>query len=42
MKLARTIGLIVQSFILGSLLFLAVCQMAMLATGARVFKYQGF
>ena len=42
MKYARWIGIIFQALMLGGLLFLAIGKMVAMATGARVFEYQGF
>lgn len=39
---ARLAGVALQAMVLGSLLFLAVVEMAALTTGARIFRYQGF
>ena len=42
MTKARLLGIAVQALCLGTLLFLAVCKMVSLESGARVFRYQGF
>jgi len=42
MKFARWTGIIVQALVLGGLLCLAIGKMVAVATGARVFEYQGF
>lgn len=39
---ARWIGICLQAIVLGTMLFLAVVQLAALTTGARIFRYQGF
>ena len=42
MNLWRILGVVCQSLVLGSLLFLALVSLVALSTGARVFQYQGF
>ena len=41
-RAACVVGILLQSLILGSLLFLAILEAAATATGARPFVYQGF
>jgi hypothetical protein len=41
-KLWQRAGAIVQGLTLGALLFLALVELASLATGATLFRYQGF
>lgn len=41
-RLAFFLGVLLQSVALGALLFLALVELAALASGARVFHYQGF
>lgn len=35
-------GIVIQGLILGTLLFFAVIQIITMASGARIFRYQGF
>jgi hypothetical protein len=39
---ARILGIVLQSLVLGFLLFSAILQLAALSAGARIFRYQGF
>ena len=41
-RLAKTLGIITQGIVLGSLLFLALIRLMAVSEGARVFQYQGF
>ena len=41
-NLARITGVLVQGLFLGVLLALALIQLLTLATGGRVFRYEGF
>ncbi len=38
----QLLGAMVQGLTLGALLFLALIELASLATGAALFRYQGF
>lgn len=42
MSRAWMAGVLVQGVVLGTLLALALCKVPALATGARIFRYQGF
>ena len=42
MTRARLVGMLFQSLILGTLLFIAVCQLFAAHSGARIFRYQAF
>lgn len=39
---ARTLGMLLQGLVIGGFLFVAVCEILMLAAGARIFRYQDF
>ncbi|MCB1749633.1 MAG: hypothetical protein KDK06_20845 [Gammaproteobacteria bacterium] len=39
---ARRIGAVVQGLVLGVLLAVALVQLAVMSTGAAIFRYQGF
>ncbi len=41
-RAARVAGMIVQALVLGYLLSFAILQLMATATGAAVFRYQGF
>ena len=41
-KLARTIGVLVQGTVLGILLYLAIIMLWVQAGAGRIFQYQGF
>lgn len=41
-RLAYAAGILLQAVVLGVLLFLALVELGALASGARVFHYQGF
>ena len=41
-RTAYWIGVALQALVLGTLLFLALVELGALASGARVFHYQGF
>ena len=41
-RLAITLGRLVQGVVLGVLLFLATAKLLQMATGAVIFRYQGF
>jgi len=41
-NLARIAGILLQGLFLGILLALALIQLITLATGGRVFRYEGF
>ena len=38
----RMLGAICQAIVLGTLLFIAVARLMVFASGAAVFKYQGY
>jgi hypothetical protein len=40
--LARILGVLTQGLVLGVLLSLAIAELLALATGGRVFRYEGF
>ncbi len=41
-NLARIMGILLQGLVLGVLLALALIQLVTLASGGRVFRYEGF
>jgi hypothetical protein len=41
-RFARWLGVAIQLLVLGELLFVAVSQMYIAETGARIFRYAGF
>jgi len=41
-RLARILGITVQILVLGELLFIALSQMVVLQTAARIFQYAEF
>ncbi len=41
-RFARWLGVAIQLLVLGQLLFVAVSQMYVVQTGARIFRYAGF
>lgn len=41
-RLARVLGILIQSVVLGYLLFFAIMQLVATIGGAAVFRYQGF
>jgi len=42
MTLPRLVGIALQAFVLGTLLFVAVVRLVALHTDARLFRYQAF
>ena len=42
MNIYRLLGIVCQSVVLGTLLFIALMKLIALSTGTRVFLYQGF
>jgi hypothetical protein len=41
-RFARRLGVAIQLLVLGELLFVAISQMYVAETGARIFRYAGF
>ena len=41
-RTARSTGIALQAMVLGIFLFLALIRLIAMASGARVFQYQGF
>jgi hypothetical protein len=41
-KYAYIFGVYLQGFILGVLLFMALCELLATSSGVRLFRYQGF